>query len=431
MPFDSRMSKDRKPASEPHRGGPGVNTASPQPPGDPAAGTQEHYLKDELYRLVREDPMIFTFLEEGSLDGIWYWDLRAPENEWMSPRFKSLFGYADHEVIDSPDWWQNNIHPEDLKIAIDNFEKHKADPDHRYDQIVRYRHRNGSTVWVRCRGLIIRDEDGTPRRMLGAHTDVTELKRTQQALEAANAELAGLNDELNRLNEQKDKFFGIIAHDLRAPFTALLGFSELLERGVGELAPNQVIEYASLVHRAADGGHKLLEDLLEWSRLQLGHLDYAPVTFDIEDLVRSNLSRFAPLAASKKVELRTEGRHDLLVHADSRMIDTVLRNLISNAIKFTPAGGSIVLETRHADKTVELVVRDTGIGISSDRLKDLFTLGIQSVRRGTDGEAGTGLGLYLCQELIDRNGGELTVESVVGRGSTFRLSLAPGRPTSG
>jgi len=194
------------------------------------------------------------------------------------------------------------------------------------------------------------------------------------------------------------------------------------------LEPNQVIEYASLVHRAADGGHKLLEDLLEWSRLLLGHLDYAPVTFDIEDLVQSNLSRFAPLAASKKVELRTEGRHDLTVHADSRMIDTVLRNLISNAIKFTPAGGSIVLETRHANKTVELVVRDTGIGISSDRLKDLFTLGIQSVRRGTDGEAGTGLGLYLCQELIDRNGSELTVESDVGRGSTFRLSLAPGRP---
>jgi len=226
-------------------------------------------------------------------------------------------------------------------------------------------------------------------------------------------------------------YYGIITHDLRAPFAALFGLSELLARGAAELAPDQVVEYASLVHRTADDGHKLLEDLLDWSCLQLGHMDYSPVSFDIEDLVQSNLRRFAPLAASKKVELRTESRHDLSVHADSRMIDTVLRNLISNAIKFTPAGGSVVLETQHVNGTIELAVRDTGIGISDAQLKDLFTLGTQLVRQGTEGEAGTGLGLYLCQELIDRNGGKLTVESVVGRGSTFRLSLAPGRPTPG
>lgn len=427
MPYDSTPSNDRKTAPRVTTSEGSAGVVGPQRP----AGAGDHYLRDELYRLVREDPKIFTFLEEGSLDGIWYWDLQAPDNEWMSPRFKAFFGYADHEITDSPDWWQNNIHPEDLRVAIDNFEKHKADPDHPYDQIVRYWHRDGSTVWVRCRGLIIRDTDGTPKRMLGAHTDVTELKRTQQALEAANAELAELNEELNRLNEQKDKFYGIIAHDLRAPFTALLGLSELLARGAAELEPVQVVEYASLVHRAADDGHKLLEDLLDWTRLQLGHMDYSPVSFDIEDLIQSNLRRFAPLAASKKVELRTTGRHDFPVYADSRMIDTVLRNLISNAIKFTPAGGGIVLETQHVNEAVELAVRDAGIGISGAQLKELFTLGAQSVRRGTDGETGTGLGLYLCQELIDRNAGKLTVESVVGRGSTFRVFLAPGRPTAG
>ena len=106
---------------------------------------RDHYLKRELYRLIQTDPLIFDFLQNGSLDGLWYWDIENPHEEWLSPRFKALFGYAD-DVPNTSDWWQKNIHPDDLQVAIDNFEKHKADPNHPYDQVVRYRHKNGSTV---------------------------------------------------------------------------------------------------------------------------------------------------------------------------------------------------------------------------------------------------------------------------------------------
>jgi len=144
------------------------------------------YLEAELYQRVRDDPAIFDFLQDGSLDGLWYWDLDNPEHEWLSPRLKEVFGYADEDIPNTSAWWQANIFPEDLKIALDNYTQHLSDPHHRYDQIVRYRHRDGSTVWVRCRGIAIRDATGRPIRMLGAHTDVTPIKKVEERLRAIN-----------------------------------------------------------------------------------------------------------------------------------------------------------------------------------------------------------------------------------------------------
>ena len=143
---------------------------------------------------MRTDPAIFEFLQEGSLDGIWYWDIQNPHEEWLSPRFKEVFGYAEDEIPSTSDWWQANIFPEDLPIAVETFEAHCADPTHAYDQIVRYRHKDGSTVWVRCRGIAIRDDTGNPTRMLGAHTDLTELMETRAALESAMPQGQGVLD---------------------------------------------------------------------------------------------------------------------------------------------------------------------------------------------------------------------------------------------
>jgi two-component system sensor histidine kinase/response regulator len=133
----------------------------------------ENYLKKELYELVRSDPKIFDFIQEGSLDGVWYWDLEKPENEWMSNKFWTELGYDPDKMPHKADAWQGIINQEDLKIAIENFEKHCADPNHPYDQTVRYTHKNGSIVYIRCRGLAIRNAEGKPLRMLGAHNNIT------------------------------------------------------------------------------------------------------------------------------------------------------------------------------------------------------------------------------------------------------------------
>ncbi len=148
-----------------------------------------HYLERELYELIQKDSTIFEFLQLGSLDGVWYWDVTQPEVEWMSPRFWTLLGYDPSTKQHLASEWQDLIHPEDLQTALANFHAHTADPAHPYDQVVRYRHLDGSTVWVRCRGVMIRDSAGKPLRMLGAHTDLTELKRTEEKLLQRTTEL--------------------------------------------------------------------------------------------------------------------------------------------------------------------------------------------------------------------------------------------------
>lgn len=153
----------------------------------------ENYLKRELYDLVNSDADVFEFIQSGSLDGIWYWDLVNPENEWMSPKFWETLGYDPNEKAHLAKEWQDIIFEEDLAVATENFIKHCADPNHPYDQIVRYRHKSGSVVWIRCRGLAIRDSNGVAVRMLGAHTDITTLKEAER--------------EILRLTEEYEKVF--------------------------------------------------------------------------------------------------------------------------------------------------------------------------------------------------------------------------------
>ena len=142
-----------------------------------------NYLKEELYELIKTHESIFDFIQESSLDGLWYWDLEHPEEEWMNPKFWSVLGYDHQEMPHKASAWQDIIHPEDLKLATENFIKHCENPHYPYDQTVRYTHKNGSTVWIRCRGLAIRDKQGKPLRMLGAHQEITAIKNSELLLQ--------------------------------------------------------------------------------------------------------------------------------------------------------------------------------------------------------------------------------------------------------
>lgn len=153
----------------------------------------ENYLKNELYDLINSNTNIFEFIQSGSLDGIWYWDLENPENEWMSAKFWETLGFDPDDKKHLVSEWQDIIFQEDLKLSVENLRKHIADPEYAYDQIVRYRHKNGSTIWIRCRGLAIRDENGIAKRMLGSHTDITDLKETEK--------------EISRLTREYEKVF--------------------------------------------------------------------------------------------------------------------------------------------------------------------------------------------------------------------------------
>jgi PAS domain S-box-containing protein len=202
--------------------------------------TESHYLQRELYELVQQDSSIFEFLQRGSLDGIWYWDIEAPENEWMSPGFWELLGFDPAQKEHLAKEWQDLINPEDLEVALSNFTKHCADPNHPYDQTVRYRHKDGSTVWVRCRGIAIRNDKGQPTRLLGAHTDITELKRTEEVLKQKTLELEETNKSLKGVERELKKASKGLEQKVEERTRQLLDSEKSLQTMI-ERAPDSIV----------------------------------------------------------------------------------------------------------------------------------------------------------------------------------------------
>jgi len=259
---------------------------------------------------------------------------------------------------------------------------------------------------------------------------VFELMDNEERLETQASELISLaedlsrvRDELKKLNDQKDNFFSIIAHDLKSPFNAMLGFSELLASGAGNMSAQQIEEYSALVHQSADQAFKLLEDLLDWARLQLGGIELNQQALDINKIIKNNIERYRPAATLKGISLESRGADLVKVFADPQMTDTVLRNLISNALKFTQRAGSVTVSVRCATDIAEVSISDTGVGIATSKIRHLFQIGDKVSTPGTDGESGTGLGLLMCREMVEKQGGEIVVESQKGQGSTFRFTL--------
>ena len=395
---------------------------------------EEHYLKTELYALVRSDPAIFEFLQAGSLDGIWYWDVERQDQEWMSPRFKELFGYRDDEISNTSEWWMANIFPEDRDVALDNFAKHLADPNHPYDQIVRYRHRDGSSVWVRCRGLAVRNERGEPIRLLGCHTDVTALKRAEEDLQRQAAELRDARDAAERANQAKSIFLANVSHEIRTPFNAVIGTTELL--GDTGLTPVQH-EHLDAIRESAEALLDIINDILDFSKIEAGKLVSEQVPFRLRDRLENLVKSLAPRLHGRPVAMVSDvapDAPDALV-GDARLLRQVLANLLSNAIKFT-ARGEIVLHVRRQELTddavtLEFAVADTGIGIPQDKQRVIFEEFVQADASTTRQYGGTGLGLAIASRLAGVLGGSIGLESEPNRGSTFHFTARFGLGAAG
>ena len=236
--------------------------------------------------------------------------------------------------------------------------------------------------------------------------------------------------ELENLNQQKDKFFSIIAHDLRSPFTALLGFSSMLQDRADKLGPEKVKEFASHIHESGNRVFKLLENLLEWARLQMDRVEFEAKVVSLGEIAQKTIEVLGPVAAEKDIKLIERGT-SINAFADEHMIDAVIRNLVNNAIKFTPHEGTIaiVYEADESEGVARISVMDTGVGMNAETTQKLFKLSENVTTKGTDGEGGTGLGLLLCYELVNRNQGTISVESEQGTGSTFTVTLPLNAPT--
>ncbi len=256
-----------------------------------------------------------------------------------------------------------------------------------------------------------------------------EAELNKEVLEEQATNLATLAEqyddtrrELEILNQEKNKFFSIIAHDLKSPFTALLGFAELLVMKGDQLPPDMVKQYATAIDRSGRKVFDLLENLLDWARIQMDKIAFEPGPHDLQFLIHKTTELMSGVVAGKGVTF-TANVPPLTVFADADMVDTIVRNLVQNAIKFTPEGGEVTVAAENHGENIAITVSDTGVGMPPDRVVNLFSLDKQISTTGTGGEPGTGLGLLLCKDLVEKNGGTLEVESEIGKGSAFRFFL--------
>ncbi len=248
-------------------------------------------------------------------------------------------------------------------------------------------------------------------------------KKTNKKLEALNARVLEQNEQLKELVSTKDKFFSIIGHDLKGPLNSLMSFSGLLINHTSRLSADEIKMVATDLEKSVKNLHSLLENLLTWSRAQTGRLELKPEIFDLYQVIAENAHLLSASAEKKKITVDVAMEEGQMTHADRNTVSTVVRNLLSNAIKFTREKGTITIYSQTTDDMVEIAVRDTGVGMSQDVRQKLFDISVKHSTLGTHREKGTGLGLVLCREFVEKNGGRLEVESEEGLGSVFRFTL--------
>ena len=403
------------------------------------------YLQDELYSQIKTDSSIFEFLENASLDGIWYWDLENPEYEWMSDRFWQVLGYDPDEKKNLSSEWQNIINPEDLERAKANFVAHCNDPSHPYDQIVRYRHQDDSTVWIRCRGIAIRDKQGKPIRMLGAHNDLTQIKQAQEELFAVAVNLKKTNQQLieeielrskaeaaaqkafesaEKANKLKSNFLSSTSHELRTPLTSVFNYLTLLKNSFYDNEA-ELREYIDAAHLGISNLIDIINDVLDLSKIEAGRIEIELKSFKLAPFLEEIYNLFKPQTINSDIDFKIDCEVEEML-GDSIKIRQILINLLSNAFKFTHTGQVYLKVNRDNITKSQIIfsVIDTGIGIESQDFDRLFTPFVQEDNSIQRSYGGTGLGLSICKKLVELMNGKIWLFSQgKNKGTTVSFSL--------
>ncbi len=255
---------------------------------------------------------------------------------------------------------------------------------------------------------------------------VYTLKKINKIISEAYFRIEKYSEKVTKINDSKNKFFSIIAHDIKSPFIGFLGLTQMLSEDIKQLSYEEIQELSKSMHKSANNLYELLENLLEWANIENGISEYKPKKLSVSEIVNKNIELHRDLLIQKNIELTNSITDSTEVLADKRMLNIILRNLISNAIKFTPHGGKIEIgiEKNKLNPAFQTIyVKDNGLGMSESTIEKVFKINAKTSELGTDGEKGTGLGLILCKEFINKNNGEIWIESQEGQGSTFYFTL--------
>jgi signal transduction histidine kinase len=247
------------------------------------------------------------------------------------------------------------------------------------------------------------------------------LNETNQSLLQLNEEIHTQAETLHEINHTKDKLFSIIGHDLRSPINSLKGFLDLLANR--DVTQEEFMMFVPTFQKNVNNVHETLENLLQWSKTQMGGIQITLESNNLFNIVESKISLFTAVTESKKIELLNNIANDITVFSDTNHLKIILQNLLSNAIKFTPTNGNITISAKVIENFVEIAVSDTGVGMTDEQQEKLFGATSHFTTYGTNGEKGTGLGLLLCKEFVERNGGKISLKSIKNQGTVFFFTL--------
>ncbi len=340
--------------------------------------------------------------------------------QYVSPNIRGIYDYPPEFFTEKSRNYLDMVHPADRSHFKNIIHKNESLQKDVFELEYRIITRDGSSRWVSDFAVIVRDEKGQARHIRAYLTDINARKEAEKQLKQ-------YSEGLHALNVTKDKFFNIIAHDLKNPFQSIMGFAGLLSKEYDSYTDEERKSFIENIRESSEHTFKLLQNLLDWARTQTGRIEFNPLYNDISITANETLLIFKSQADDKNIRLYSEIGFNSMAVYDENMIRTVFRNLISNAIKFSHPGSRVNLSASHQEKNgklfLEIMVRDQGTGISHENIPKLFRLDEKFVTEGTAGEKGTGLGLMLCKELIKQNSGELWVESKIGKGSCFHFIL--------
>lgn len=378
--------------------------------------------KKEAEEKLREREELYRFLTENSSD-IMYKVSHVPEPhfEYISPSIEKFLGYPEKYFYGDIRFVEDLIHPEDKERVLTLLRNMEGEE---FSNLV-YRAitKDGRTMWFQFRNKINKNDTGEIIGYSGSGRDITKEKLAEIELVESEKNLRRREKELSELNATKDKFFSIISHDLKNPFSIFFNASELLKEYYYDMTDEDRLDRIKDIFDSSQYLYKLLENLLQWSRAQTGRLEHQPEELDIYEIAFNTTYLLKNSALKKDIRLSSTIKPETYIYADRNMLSTILRNLVSNAIKFTNNNGEIKIEGISKDSFIEISVSDTGIGIKEKDIDKLFRIDKTHSTKGTHDESGTGLGLILCKEFVEKNGGSIRVESTPDVGSVFSFTL--------
>jgi PAS domain S-box-containing protein len=380
-------------------------------------------LEDQVARrtdALRKSEERFELAMKGANDGLWDW-LIAEQQLILTSRWKEMLGYKTDELDNTIEQWHALIHPDDKQEMLANIQAYLNKAQSSYEHTYRMQHKNGSYVWILDRGIAVWDEKtGQPYRMVGTHMDLTEQKEAEKALIEAKetAEVA---------NRSKTRFMANMSHELRTPLNAIIGYSEMLQEDLEAEGLEDLLPDLSYIQKAGENLLGIIGDILDITKIESGYLQVSYETFEIAPIIGHILDAVHPMISENGNALHTKIQSSLgKMHSCKIGLKQCLMNLLTNADKFTEQGKIWFTVSKieiNAQAWIQFEIQDTGIGIKKTQIEHLFKPFTQEDDSSTRKYGGIGLGLSITKFYVNKMGGTIDVESVIGKGTTFIMRI--------